>query len=39
MSLPKKLLKEFDEVLDERGIIPDRGIRDALQDYILHISG
>jgi CopG family nickel-responsive transcriptional regulator len=36
MSLPKKLLKEFDEVLDERGYNSrSKGIRDALQDYIL----
>ena len=36
MSLPKKLLKEFDEVLDEMGNnTRSKGIRDAFQDYIL----
>ncbi|KZX12700.1 nickel-responsive transcriptional regulator NikR [Methanobrevibacter curvatus] len=36
MSLPKKLLAEFDEVLKERGYQSrSKGIRDALKDYIL----
>jgi CopG family nickel-responsive transcriptional regulator len=36
MSLPKKLLKEFDEVLKDRGYNSrSKGIRDALQDYIV----
>lgn len=36
MSLPKKLLKEFDEVLQDRGYNSrSKGIRDALNDYIL----
>ena len=36
MSLPKKLLSDFDEVLRERGYQSrSKGIRDALQDYIV----
>lgn len=36
MSLPEKILTEFDEVLNERGYESrSKGIRDALQDYIL----
>lgn len=36
MSLPKKLLADFDEVLKERGYHSrSKGIRDALQDYIV----
>lgn len=36
MSLPKKLLTDFDEVLKERGYQSrSKGIRDALQDYII----
>ena len=36
MSLPKKLLAEFDEVLKDRGYQSrSKGIRDALSDYIL----
>jgi len=36
MSLPKNLLKEFDEVLQDRGYNSrSKGIRDALNDYIL----
>jgi CopG family transcriptional regulator, nickel-responsive regulator len=36
MSLPKKVLDEFDEVLKERGYqARSKGIRDALKDYIL----
>ena len=36
MSLPKKLLDDFDEVLKERGYQSrSKGIRDALQDYIV----
>ncbi len=36
MSLPKKLLSDFDEVLKDRGYQSrSKGIRDALQDYIL----
>ena len=36
MSLPKKLLSDFDEVLKERGYQSrSKGIRDALQDYIV----
>ena len=36
MSLPNKLLADFDEVLKERGYQSrSKGIRDALQDYIL----
>lgn len=36
MSLPKKLLADFDEVLKERGYQSrSKGIRDALQDYIV----
>jgi CopG family nickel-responsive transcriptional regulator len=36
MSLSKKLLAEFDEVLKERGYQSrSKGIRDALKDYIL----
>ena len=35
MSLPKKLLAEFDEVLKDRGYQSrSKGIRDALSDYI-----
>ena len=35
MSLPKKLLSDFDEVLKDRGYQSrSKGIRDALQDYI-----
>ncbi len=36
MSLSKKILNEFDEVLKERGYQSrSKGIRDALKDYIL----
>jgi CopG family nickel-responsive transcriptional regulator len=36
MSLSKKLLNEFDEVLNERGYNSrSKGIRDALKDYII----
>jgi len=36
MSLPKKLLDEFDEVLKDRGYqARSKGIRDALKDYIV----
>lgn len=36
MSLPKKLLADFDDVLKERGYQSrSKGIRDALQDYIV----
>lgn len=36
MSLPKKLLADFDQVLKERGYQSrSKGIRDALQDYIV----
>lgn len=36
MSLPKKLLNDFDEVLKDRGYNSrSKGIRDALQDYIV----
>ena len=36
MSLPKKLLNEFDEVLQDRGYNSrSKGIRDALKDYIV----
>jgi len=36
MSLPKKLLNEFDEVLIDRGYNSrSKGIRDALKDYIV----
>ena len=36
MSLPKKLLNEFDEVLKDRGYNSrSNGIRDALKDYII----
>lgn len=36
MSLPKKVLADFDEVLKERGYQSrSKGIRDALQDYIV----
>ena len=36
MSLPNKLLADFDEVLKDRGYQSrSKGIRDALQDYIL----
>lgn len=36
MSLPKKLLGEFDEVLKDRGYQSrSKGIRDALKDYIV----
>ncbi|KAF5050242.1 putative nickel-responsive regulator [anaerobic digester metagenome] len=36
MSLPKKLLNEFDEVLYDRGYSSrSKGIRDALKDYIV----
>lgn len=36
MSLPKKLLSEFDEVLKDRGYNSrSKGIRDALKDYIV----
>ncbi len=36
MSLPKKLLADFDEVLKNRGYQSrSKGIRDALQDYIV----
>ncbi len=35
MSLPKKLLKDFDDVLIDRGYNSrSKGIRDALKDYI-----
>ena len=36
MSLPNKLLADFDEVLKDRGYQSrSKGIRDALQDYIV----
>ncbi|GAB4317277.1 MAG: nickel-responsive transcriptional regulator NikR [Methanobacteriaceae archaeon] len=36
MSLPKKLLNEFDDVLRDRGYQSrSKGIRDALKDYIV----
>ena len=36
MSLPTKLLGEFDEVLKDRGYTSrSKGIRDALKDYIV----
>jgi CopG family nickel-responsive transcriptional regulator len=36
MSLPKKLLADFDEVLKDRGYQSrSKGIRDALKDYIV----
>ncbi|OPX57909.1 MAG: putative nickel-responsive regulator [Methanobacterium sp. PtaB.Bin024] len=36
MSLPKKLLNDFDEVLKDRGYTSrSKGIRDALKDYIV----
>lgn len=36
MSLPRKLLEEFDEILQDRGYNSrSKGIRDALEDYIL----
>lgn len=36
MSLPKKLLADFDEVLQDRGYSSrSKGIRDALNDYIV----
>jgi CopG family nickel-responsive transcriptional regulator len=36
MSLPKQLLKDFDEVLKDRGYNSrSKGIRDALNDYIV----
>ena len=36
MSLPKKLLNEFDKVLTDRGYNSrSKGIRDALKDYIV----
>jgi len=36
MSLPKKLLNEFDEILKDRGYQSrSKGIRDALKDYIV----
>jgi len=36
MSLPKELLKDFDEVLNDRGYQSrSKGIRDALKDYII----
>jgi CopG family transcriptional regulator, nickel-responsive regulator len=36
MSLPRKLLSEFDEVLKDRGYQSrSKGIRDALKDYIV----
>jgi len=36
MSLPRKILNEFDEVLTERGYQNrSKGIRDALKDYIV----
>ncbi|PKL72454.1 MAG: nickel-responsive transcriptional regulator NikR [Methanobacteriales archaeon HGW-Methanobacteriales-2] len=36
MSLPKKLLNEFDDVLQDRGYNSrSNGIRDALKDYII----
>ena len=36
MSLPKKLLNEFDEVLKDRGYQSrSKGIRDALKHYIV----
>lgn len=35
MSMPKKLLREFDEVLKNKGYNSrSKGIRDALKDYI-----
>jgi CopG family transcriptional regulator, nickel-responsive regulator len=39
MSLPKKLLNDFDEVLTDRGYNSrSKGIRDALQDYIVRYN-
>ena len=36
MSLPRKLLQDFDEVLHDRGYQSrSKGIRDALKDYVL----
>jgi len=36
MSLPKKILNEFDEVLKDRGYQSrSKGIRDAMKDYIV----
>ncbi|ADP77845.1 transcriptional regulator, CopG family [Methanothermus fervidus DSM 2088] len=36
MSLPKKLLEEFDEILRNRGYQSrSKGIRDAIKDYIV----
>lgn len=36
MSLPRRLLKEFDEVIDDRGYRSrSKGIRDAIKDYIV----
>jgi CopG family transcriptional regulator, nickel-responsive regulator len=36
MSLPRKLLEEFDEILQDRGYNSrSKGIRDALEDYII----
>ena len=36
MSLPKKLLSDFDEVIKDRGYQSrSKGIRDALKDYIV----
>lgn len=36
MSLPRKLLEEFDEILHDRGYNSrSKGIRDALEDYII----
>ncbi|MEN6553648.1 MAG: nickel-responsive transcriptional regulator NikR [Methanobacterium sp.] len=36
MSMPKKLLNDFDEVLRDRGYQSrSKGIRDALKDYIV----
>ena len=36
MSLPKKLLADFDEVLKDRGYQSrSKGLRDALKDYIV----
>ena len=36
MSLPRKLLKDFDEVINDRGYNSrSKGIRDALKDYIV----
>jgi len=36
MSLPKKLLSDFDDVLKDRGYQSrSKGIRDALKDYIV----